>query len=265
MISIHINQLSESQLKKFGVAQQNNISLGNHMFQYALCRLIAHKKGCNFNIPYAGHLKDCFPTIDLGIVDGQIQKIFQESPDQTFDPSVFDVADFTHLRGYFQTEKYFEGYEDMVKSWFEMEMDDVTKSVIEEYPVDEYCYVHIRAGDNVFGADSWLIPKEYYVKAMNMVKEVKSDIKFLVVTDDVEFSSSIFPDIPVVSNSIMSDFKCLYNSRYNIISASSFSWWSAWLSPKEIVIAPHNWLNYNKPQDDFFFPKHIKAKNFLYT
>jgi hypothetical protein len=258
MITVYFNQVLDVHLK------MNNIALGNHMFQYALCRLVAEKNGYNFFIPYSGYLKECFPSIDLGIKDGDIKYKFDDHPEQIYNPNVFSIPDFTHLNGYFQTEKYFAGNEETIKSWFMVEMDDITKSVLEKYPVDKYCYVHVRGGDNKFGENNWLIPKEYYLKSFEKIKETNKDISFLIITDDVEFSKTYFPNIEVISNSIMVDFKCLYFSKYTIISASTFSWWAAWLTDKKIVLAPNKWLNYNKPENDWFFPKDVKSSKFIY-
>jgi hypothetical protein len=258
MISVYFNKLLDEHLAV------NNIALGNHMFQYSLCRLVAHKNNYNFHIPYIGFLKDCFPNIDLGVIDGEITNYFNDDAEQSYNPSVFNVPDFTHLSGYFQTEKYFEGYEDLIKSWFKVEMDDLTKSILDKYPIDKYCYVHVRGGDNKHNGTNWLIPKDYYIKAFEKVKEIRPDISFVIITDDIEFSRQYFPDIDVISNSVISDFKCLYYSKYNIISASTFSWWSAWLNDKEIVIAPNNWLNYNSKDKNYFYPVDIKTKKFMY-
>lgn len=258
MITVYFNKILDVHLN------MNNIALGNHMFQYALCRLVAEKRGYNFYIPYSGYLKECFPSIDLGIQDGVIRYHFNENPEQVFDNEVFNVSDFTHLNGYFQTEKYFQGYEELVKSWFQVDMDDVTKSVLDDYPIDKYCYVHIRGGDNKFGENNWLIPKEYYLKSFEKIKENNKNISFVIITDDVVFSKKMFPEIDVISNNIMSDFKCLFFSKYTIISASTFSWWAAWLTDKEMIIAPNKWLNHNKPENNSFFPIDIKTSKFIY-
>jgi hypothetical protein len=62
----------------------------------------------------------------------------------------------------------------------------------------------------------------------------------------------------------MVDFKLMYNSKYCILSNSTFSWWSSWLTEKEISIAPNNWLNYNNPELGFH-PIDIKTDKFLYV
>lgn len=252
---------------------ENNVALGNHMFQYAIARLVAHKNGFNFHIPDGKYISKCFPKIDLGLSDGNtIYQLIEDTMVQSYNPEIFTVPDFTFLSGYFQTEKYYDGYEDIVKSWFEVEMDTTTEKILNKYDVDNYCYIHIRGGDNKFGNNNWLIPKEYYIDAMIKIKELKNDISFVIVTDDPDLSKQYFPEIDVIEydnssddiTKLISDFKSLYYSKYSIISASTLSWWAAWLSDKIITVAPNNWLNYNKPGSGFY-PSDIKSKKFIYV
>ena len=252
MISVNFNR----------VFVETNIALGNHMFQYCVCRLSAEKNGYNFYIPYGQYLTKCFPNIDLGMPDGQILHTYvDDNSTQRYNPSVFHVQNFTNLHGFDQTDKYFIGDEEKIKSWFKVDIDDNTKKIVDKYPVDNFCYIHIRGGD--YKASDWLLPKEYYESGIKEIRKFKSDISFVIITDDVELSKSLFPDIDVISLDVVSDFKSLYYSRYSIISNSSFSWWASWLSNKEIVIAPNNWLNYNNPQKGFY-PVDIKTDKFIY-
>lgn len=253
------------------VSVETNIALGNHMFQYSISRLVALKNGCNFYVPYGEYISKCFPKIDLGVKDGETQhRYFEDVSVQRYNPNIFNNGDFTELVGYFQTEKYFDGNEDLVKSWFEIELDDNVKKNLDKYSTENYCFIHIRGGDNRLSADNWLMPKSYYSQAMEEVKKIKNDISFVIVTDDVELSKEYFPEIDVIEyndvatlDMLMADFKSLYYSKYCIISGSTLSWWAAWLSDKTITIAPNNWLNYNSPEKGFY-PVDIKSKKFIY-
>jgi hypothetical protein len=111
---------------------------------------------------------------------------------------------------------------------------------------------------------NWLLPKEYYETAINKIKDLNNSLKFLVITDDVELASLCFNGIDIISNDIMVDFNLLYMSKFCIIPNSSFSWWAAWLSDKEKIIAPLGWINYNK-QDGTFWPSDIKTNKFFYV
>jgi len=250
--------------------------LGNQMFQYSVARIIAEKNGYNFfvpdpkNPPYpypddpSHHISNFFPDIELGKNDGDIKRYHIENTSiQKFDPSIFDLLDYTKICGFWQSEKYLLGYEDKIKNWFKVEMDSDTKKMIKKFDINEYCYIHMRGGDYK-DHGHWLLTEEYYSNAMSKIKEIKKDIKFLIITDDVESSKDIFPDIEIISNEMMVDFKMLYYSKYCIISNSTFSWWASWLSNKEISVAPNYWLNHNKPELGFY-PIDIKSEKFIYV
>jgi|688.fasta_scaffold01523_29 hypothetical protein len=242
---------------------EENIALGNHMFQYSICRIVAMENNYKFYIPYSGHLKKCFPNIDLGESDGFVKYNYYESFEQNYDENIFRVKDFTNLNGYFQTEKYYSKYKNLITEWFKIESCEKTNEILSKYPIDKFCYIHIRGGDNKIGTNNWLIPKKYYEKAINEIKQHNKNLSFVIVTDDVELSKSYFDNIEIISNDVITDFKVLFFSKYCIISASTFSWWAAWLNKKELTIAPKFWLNYNQPEKGWY-PNEIKCKNFTY-
>lgn len=245
------------------VTAEDNIALGNHMFQYAICRLIAEKNNYNFYIPYGHYLIKVFPNLNLGINDGKIINTYQEADTQKYNESIFDISDFTNLNGYYQTDKYFNKNEEKVKSWFSIEIDEKTNFILNKYPIDKYCYIHIRGGDYKIAGHS-LLPKEYYQNAINKINESKNEKKsFLIITDDINLSKSYFPDIEAISNDVATDFKLLYFCKNIIMSNSSFSWWASWISDKEISIAPNNWLNYNRPELGFH-PIDINSNKFTF-
>jgi hypothetical protein len=246
------------------ILDKSNIGIGNNMFQYCICRIIAEKNGYNFHIKNDSsftEIKIFFPDLDLGVQDGEIKYHYSDTEMQIFNEEIFNIPDFTKIIGYFQSEKYFLGYEHKIKSWFKLEMDEKTKNILELYRKDQYCYVHFRGGD--YKNNSNLLPKIYYDLAMQEMAKEK-DIKFLVITDDLDLAKLYFPSTEIISNDTLTDFKCLYFSKYSIISNSSFSWWTSWLSDKEKSVAPSKWLNYNK-DGEIWHPFDIKTKKFIYV
>ena len=248
-----------------------NGRLGNQMFQYAICRIIAHINNYKFYIPRTGEpstegikLKDYFPSRDLGEeIEIDILHNFREDYTiQSFNPDLLKLSDNTKLFGFYQTPKYFEDYKEIVREWFKIDLDEKTKLILEKYPIDKYCYIHLRATDYKHHTH-WYLDFEFYKKSIQYIKEKNPSISFLVITDDIEESKKIFPEFDCISNEMMVDFNLMLNSKFLIISNSTFSWWAAWLKDKEIIIAPDNWLNYNKPHLGFY-PKDIKTKEFIY-
>lgn len=247
--------------------------MGNQLFQYSVCRIIAEKNGYNFYVPRLGdpsicasteghHLLNFFPDLNLGINDGCIKYKFSEDhTSQKYDPNILDLPDFTLISGFFQTDKYYEGYENRVRSWFKIKGDQITDSILDKYDVNEYCFIHLR-GSDYKNHTHWFLDRNYYQLAMNKILE-KYNIKFLIITDDILTAKEWFPDIDAISNEMMVDFKLIYYSKYCIISNSTFSWWPAWLSDKKIIIAPDNWLNHNRPEMGFY-PVDMRTNRFIY-
>lgn len=223
--------------------------LGNQMFQYAVCRVIAEKKGLDYYIPdtkYLGqNIQDFFLLETYNNKNGTnknpISYKYVEG-EEKYD--IFEISDGTKLIGYFQSEKYFKGFEDKIKSWYKIKMDDKTQELLDKYPVNEYCYIHFRGTDYVV-QDNWFLPISYYKEAMKIIEREYNKKKFVVITDDIENAKKYF-DCDIISNNMMIDFKLLYYSKYSIITNSTFSWWTTWLSDKVITIGPDCWLNYNK-------------------
>lgn len=249
MISISFNTVFE----------ETNVALGNHLFQYCICRIIATKNNYNFFIPYTGKLPSFFPNLNFGVEDGQIKNNFiEDMNNQTFNKSLFEIDDFTHLNGFFQSEKYFEGYESEIKKWFDIE----PISSID----DNLCIIQIRGGDNRISPIAqqlkWVLPKNYYLDGIKKIKELNQSAIFKIITDDPELSSLYFPDIEIITNNTIDDFKILISAKYSIISASTFAWWGRWLSDN-FTVAPNNWLNYNNPHLGYY-PQDIKSKKFTY-
>lgn len=238
--------------------------LGNQMFQYSIARLIAEKNGYNFYLTKEKNqnkqnISDYF-NLDMGNADGLIRNIYIENSDQIYDPNLFNISDFTSLSGFFQTEKYFLSHQEKIKDWFKIKKTNEVQEILNKYPIDEYCYIHFRGGDYK-DMRNWSLPKKYYDDAMN---KISGNLKFLIITDDIKLASEFFPNIAMMSNDMMVDFALLYYSKFCIISNSSFSWWAAWLSNKEKIIAPLGWVNYNK-QDGTFWPHDIKSNKFIYV
>lgn len=261
-----------------------NGRLGNQIFQYLAVRLSAHNSKTKYYVPKNsaegnnlyrrcskfGYFEMSNPSnphywigdklfdIDFGEIDGELTQTQNEG-------SLDNVSDNTFLTGFFQSENYFLDKKDLIKSWIPIRHENLenSKSIIEKYPVDEYCYIHFRGGDYK-DIHHWYLPLSYYQDGLEKIKEIKPDIKCLVITDDYEEAKRFFPDYEVVSNQMETDFCLLYQSKYTIIPNSSFSWWASWLNDENVItIAPERWFNYNKGEGDFD-PPYIKSMKFTY-
>ena len=123
------------------------------------------------------------------------------------------------------------------------------------------CGVHIRGGDY---KKTLVWPnKSFYRSALEEINSANITDVF-VITDDEFFSNKILPDVEILlhpksiedkktsdfhgGQGIKQDFVKLFCQKYNVITASTFSFWPAYLSKllfkeEKVVFAPHNWYS----------------------
>ena len=224
--------------------------LGNQLFQYAACRSLAENKMVDFHIPriFLGNhqLKlNCY----MGNEYQFYMRTHQEINPYLYDPSFHNLPDDIFLDGYFSSEKYFYTHKDKVKEWYKQPYNKIAEDFLKQYNINDYCYIHFRATDYI-DTPYWL-PQSYFDNAKNEIKKINSEIKFIIITDDVISAKNYFPDDLIFMNDIDVDFYLLSHSRYFITSNGSFDWWTIYLNDVyEKIIGPKDWLNYNHKLDD---------------
>jgi hypothetical protein len=235
---------------------------GNQMFQYAVCRTLAERLGCNFWVNPSGWVGFSLFNVSFGKRDGNTTAIYKEG-ELAYDPRIEQVKDYTTLIGFFQSEKYFDN--DKARQWFRItpSNDRDAEAIRSKYPPDKYCYINLRGTDVKF-ISAQKLKLEYYDLAREKMLSIKPDLKFVVITDDVEYGREYFPDYPVMCNRVRTDFILLNRADYVILANSSFSWWAAWLNLNNVVVAPHGWLNVNINKWEFS-PKDIKVERFIWV
>jgi Glycosyl transferase family 11 len=109
--------------------------------------------------------------------------------------------------------------------------------------------MHVRRGDylapvyrNAFAP----LPVEYFRAALRRFPDERIVVVFSDTPEDREWCAAAFADLGDTmevscGRSDIEDFALLAACDHQIISASSFSWWAAWLNPNpsKQVIAPH--------------------------
>lgn len=176
-----------------------------------------------------------------------------------FNQSVLDVKAPVYLNGYFQSSKYFIGYEDVIRNLFTFrihELDILNKILLRKIKVTNTISVHIRRGDYVedkitqqFHGNCGM---EYYLEAIGLLMERYVNFTLVFFSDDVNWVKEQFEDLPyskifIDHNKDENSWKdmCLMSfCNHNIIANSSFSWWAAWLNENcdKTVVAPKKWF-----------------------
>jgi len=230
--------------------------LGNQMFQYASLKGIARNRRYNICIPISKNQNEW--------TDHQLSSVFKMSTLTSLNYQYIDVSrptvvdgtfsfneklfetcpDWVNLQGFFQSEKYFKHIRDELLTDFQFH-DNILESAKEvasnwTKPVS----VHIRRSDYITNSNHTVLPIEYYEQALNMFDD---DREVIIFSDDPEWclNHSLFrSDRFMVSQTENNALDlCLMSLCYaHIIANSSFSWWGAWLSNSENVIAPSGWF-----------------------
>lgn len=268
-------------------------NLGNHMWQYAVCRVIAEKLGYKWGINptpshdyHKGMNQMYFMDVDFGeFPSGEFTDFHEEwktynhvdNVNITFlDPRVYEIKDQTRLIGHngayggiYQCEDYLIERKEDIKKWFRFnkEHEEKYKNQIKEmgFELDEnLCVINFRGGE-YSGLSTVILKWDYWKNSINHMLSTNPEMKFLVVTDDPSCAKAYMPfDIPTVHGDIGFDFYVVNKAKHLIISNSTFGWWAAWLnSEAKEIIAPKYWARHNV-SDGYWSTGESYTRGFLY-
>lgn len=175
-----------------------------------------------------------------------------------FDSEILNLPNNVYLDGYWQSEKYFNDIEDVIRKEFAITMPqtDENQKMAKLISSRESVSLHVRRGDYDSDLQTSKVHGtcglDYYARAIAEICSRVDSPHFFIFSDDMEWSKANL-DIshPVIfvdhNNALRSyeDLRLMSQCRHHIIANSSFSWWGAWLNPDsdKIVIAPDRWFN----------------------
>lgn len=259
----------------------NGQGLGNQIWCYIVTRSIAKKLGFDFGImsPHKFKGQD-FLDIDFGNpvkggegpeggppislpeeIFGYYREVISSHPKNgvnisKMDPEMYKISDQTKIDGCMQSLDYLKdlNVSECIKTRDGMEIKDFIS--------DDICVIHVRGGD--FMGSTSILSGDYYRRAIEEMKKLNSNIRFVVVTDDPGYSRMILPEYEIVGGSstgerdsrkaehhiggpIWMDWSIIKNSKNLIISSSSFSFWPAFLNSRNgKIIAPMYWGDHKR-------------------
>lgn len=159
-----------------------------------------------------------------------------------------------YLDGYWQNTKYFDNYKEEIKKIFingikkkNKKINDFLKTI---NPSHSVC-VNVRRADFLNNNNN--LNLNYYLKAIKLIKKKYNNLKFFIFSDDLVWCREIFSNLrikySIVDHSYAGNYFITYlylmtQFKMYIISNSTFSWWSAWLSKfsEPFIIAPKKWF-----------------------
>lgn len=273
--------------------------LGNQFFQYAVGRYLAEKHNTDLKIDILGfetyklHKYSLFPfnikedvaTAEevsvftqhkQGFINGVFTKLFcrsARSPSSHvqekhfhFDHEILNLSDNVYLDGYWQSEKYFIGIEDIIRREFTVKnrQNGKDKELAKIITSCEAVSLHIRRADYVSNANTQQIygtcGLDFYYRSIAKITQTVSNPHFFIFSDDPEwarnnlkldYSTTLVDHNNADKN--YEDLRLMSQCKHNIIANSSFSWWGAWLNntPNKLVCAPRRWLKDTTAAGDY--------------
>ncbi len=244
--------------------------LGNQLFFYVTTRCMALEKGVDFGFINPGQIGNVFHSkkgmyfmdIDMGKEippeDKDKYTIFNEQDDRLFigvskhdmsngcyvsgaDKRIWDIEDNTLIYGNLQDQSYFEKYRDSIRQWLHVKEEAESY----EYTADDLCIINIRGGEYTNHPELFL-DRKYFLDAIENMKKINPNMRFMVVTEDEEAAGKILPEYERHHFDMGKDYVTIKNARYLILSNSSFSIMPV-LSSTELkyAIAPKYWARHN--------------------
>lgn len=167
-----------------------------------------------------------------------------------------------YLYGYFQSVKYFNDVQEVIRRDFTFSEDIPVADKYLSFLLREknsVC-VHMRFGDYLQKENSYLqicTPK-YYNTAIKAMLERYNGAKFFIFSDDINMAkqnvnNEFLPSCIFVSGKRkdFQDLQLMSMCNNFIISNSTFSWWAQYLScsKNKVVVAPRKWKKNEKSRD----------------
>ncbi|MYK43023.1 MAG: alpha-1,2-fucosyltransferase [Gammaproteobacteria bacterium] len=204
-------------------------------------------------------------------------KVFRQGG-LSYNPKYEEVTDNTYLRGYWQSERFFQDCKDVIKSDFEFTTQPTGQNLEIYQEIQETkssISLHVRRGDyldqkniSIFSSCS----REYYEQAVGLIAEqCQINPKLFVFSDDPEWVIDHFKlpfEMRVMTHNLadqaIEDLRLMTACKHHVIANSSFSWWGAWLgkNPNRITVAPARWFadpKYSNP--DIYCKDWIRLEN----
>lgn len=267
--------------------------LGNQLFQYCAGRSLALRLGVDLSLdvrdydrpnPFKVGLnhfnvqtvpaQNLPPSREDGIakalgkiVRGGALKTYREAT-LGYDTAFENLSDNTHLKGYWQSERYFMPFETQIRADLQIvtEPSQKNREMQSEISAAPAVSLHIRRGDYVsnakYNAAHGTCDLDYYARAAKFVADRVGDVVIYAFSDDPAWVAEHLKlpfEVRYVDHNDgdtnYEDLRLMATCKHHIIANSSFSWWGAWLNPSKdkLVVSPALWFaDPNKANPDIW-------------
>lgn len=178
-----------------------------------------------------------------------------------YDEDIISAGRKTVLDGYWNSYKYFADIrETLIKEFTPTDKPAAkNEAALNRIRSTNSVSVHFRRGDYKQNEFHGILSKEYYDKAVAIIKEKVANPMLYIFSDETDWvTQNVNFDLPYEIIDFNKDannhwdIELMKNCRHNIIANSGFSWWGAWLNTHagKIVIAPERWINHEQSRID---------------
>lgn len=232
--------------------------LGNQLFRYVATRALAEEKGFEWGMVAPENFKgNSFMSLDMGVsfpgtyttgAGGEVipissmasfaeKKVVENCVDiRGYDPEYNFIADNTVIDGEFQDIRYWGHRIPDFTDWFNVDYLPMPHNT---------CVISFRGGEYQAVPDLYLT-KEYWIEAMEQIRQKRPDTKFIAVTDDVAAARAMLPESVKVYHDIGMDWRMIRNAGALILSNSSFCILPALMNTHaHTILAPRYWARRN--------------------
>lgn len=254
---------------------------GNHLFQYALGRVLAEKHGVPLVMDASWFNRQGWNEVShflrlpirakvvrrLSPAARLLRKssgrhyweflglpvIRESSTDQRFDPSILEAPADCVVFGYFQTPLYFRTIADELRQELRSLIAaavTVTDDWKDRLADPSSVAVHVRRGDYLLHPMFDVCGRAYYDQGIARLRERIPGARFHIFSDDPGWCRTEFQgnDITVMDSGMdaanpLHDLHLMSLASHHLIANSTYSWWAAWLGlrPGQQVLMPDRW------------------------
>ena len=172
-----------------------------------------------------------------------------------------DFPEDCYVVGYWQSEKYFKDFQDVIREdfIFRTRMSIQNRAVKEKMASCDAISLHVRRGDYISNQKTFdkhgICSMGYYVNAVEFIANRCEMPELFIFSDDMAWvKENLKFEIPChfidhnCASESFNDMRLMSFCQHHIIANSSFSWWGAWLnaSAEKLVVAPDRWFNSNQ-------------------
>mgnify|MGYP002424052350 FL=1 len=193
---------------------------------------------------------------------------------ECYDGQFVSIRDGTWLKGFYQSERYFARYSEIIRAAFQPspKLRARAEALVATFPAppSEMVAVHVRRTDYLTQTGEfahpqlgWALPGNYYRDALDRVPAHKG---IAVFSDDMDYARNLLGDRNAWFAPDMTGAETLVamaRCGTIVIANSILSWWAGWLgdSPNKRVFAPLYHIGWDK---GVWYPEGIEMADWSY-